>query len=45
MNKTIIIILKTVERCNLNCKYCYFFNGGDESYKKHPAFISKNVIN
>lgn len=37
-------ILKTVERCNLNCKYCYFFNRSDRSYKNHPPFISKEVI-
>ena len=30
------VILKTAERCNLNCSYCYFFHGGDDSYKKHP---------
>lgn len=41
--KTIEIILKTAERCNLNCSYCYFFHGGDESYKKHPAFLSIDV--
>ena len=44
MEENLILILKTVERCNLNCKYCYFFNGGDESYKKHPPFISKSTI-
>jgi uncharacterized protein len=38
------VILKTVERCNLNCSYCYFFNGGDQSYKKHPPFIRKDTI-
>ncbi|MEK7339485.1 MAG: hypothetical protein WBD50_04370 [Candidatus Rhabdochlamydia sp.] len=34
------VILKTVERCNINCSYCYFFHGEDKSYKKHPPFIS-----
>src|SRR5258706_16357045 len=23
--KTLEVILKTVERCNINCTYCYFF--------------------
>jgi uncharacterized protein len=45
IEKTLYVILKTVERCNLNCTYCYFFNQGEESYKKHPAFISEEVIN
>jgi uncharacterized protein len=38
------VVLKTVERCNLNCSYCYFFNAGDDSYKKHPPFISMETI-
>ncbi|HEV8051757.1 MAG TPA: radical SAM protein [Parachlamydiaceae bacterium] len=38
------VVLKTVERCNLNCSYCYFFNGGDESYKKHPPLIKMETI-
>lgn len=45
MGKKLVLILKTAERCNLNCKYCYFFNGGDQSYKKHPPLISKGVVN
>jgi uncharacterized protein len=38
------IVLKTVERCNLNCSYCYFFNGLDQSYKQRPKFISPDTI-
>jgi uncharacterized protein len=45
IQKNINIIIKTVERCNLNCSYCYFFNGLDQSYIKHPKFISKDTIN
>ena len=37
-------VIKIVERCNINCSYCYFFYGGDESYKKHPPFMSREVI-
>lgn len=33
------VILKTVERCNLACDYCYYFFGGDESYRDRPAVI------
>ncbi|HEV8051758.1 MAG TPA: radical SAM protein [Parachlamydiaceae bacterium] len=42
--KFVEVILKTVERCNLNCSYCYFFQGEDKSYKKHPPIISKSTI-
>lgn len=38
------VILKTVERCNLNCSYCYFFQGGDNTYKKNPPFISRDTL-
>ena len=44
MGKSLTVIVKTVERCNLNCSYCYFFNGLDKSYKKRPKFISKLTI-
>lgn len=38
------VILKMTERCNLNCSYCYFFNGKDPSYKERPAIIAQNNI-
>lgn len=40
----ISIVLKTVERCNINCSYCYFFNGNDDSFNFHPPFIKPNTI-
>lgn len=42
--KYLEVILKTAERCNLNCSYCYFFNLSDQSYKSHPAFVHQNTI-
>lgn len=38
------VIVKVAERCNLNCTYCYFFHGGDESFRTHPAYISGETI-
>ncbi len=38
------IILKIVEVCNINCSYCYFFNGIDDSFKKHPPYIKQNTV-
>lgn len=38
------VILKTVERCNLACPYCYYFFMGDETYKKRPARIARAVV-
>jgi uncharacterized protein len=43
--QVLYLILKTVERCNLNCDYCYFFNGRDQSYLKRPKFVTKEVVN
>lgn len=42
--KLLNIVLKTVERCNLNCSYCYFFNSLDQSYLYRPKFISTATI-
>lgn len=44
MKKKLEVILKTVERCNLNCTYCYFFNNIDKSYLLHPKYISLNTV-
>jgi uncharacterized protein len=34
------IVYKVVERCNLNCSYCYYFNMGDNSAMERPAKAS-----
>lgn len=38
------VIFKTVERCNINCSYCYYFNGGDRSYRERPARITEEIV-
>lgn len=42
--KSLSVVLKTVERCNIDCKYCYFFNSADQSYKLNPPYIQKKTI-
>jgi uncharacterized protein len=42
--KRIQVILKTVERCNLACSYCYYFEGGDQSFKDKPPVIGIETI-
>ncbi len=37
-------IIKTVSICNLNCSYCYYYNGADTSYVGRPRFIGRGVI-
>jgi uncharacterized protein len=42
--KRLEVILKIAERCNIDCSYCYFFHGGDNSFRVHPASMSKETI-
>lgn len=37
-------IIKTVEWCNLNCTYCYFYNGQDTTFAGRPKFMSRKII-
>ena len=41
---SVVVILKVTERCNINCSYCYFFNGSDSSFKNHAARISLQTV-
>ncbi len=38
------IVFKISERCNLKCDYCYFFFGGDDTWKSHPPLVPRRVI-
>jgi uncharacterized protein len=38
------VVLKISERCNIACRYCYFFFGGDDSYKKNPPYITLDTV-
>jgi len=38
------IVLKVVQRCNLNCTYCYVYNRGDDSWKSRPPIITDAVV-
>lgn len=42
--KNLNVVLKITERCNLNCSYCYYFNGLDNSFKSKPAAMKENVV-
>jgi uncharacterized protein len=44
MVRSLSVVLKTAERCNINCDYCYFFYRGDESYRTHPPTISHQTL-
>lgn len=37
------VVYKVVERCNINCSYCYYFNMGETSALERPARASQEV--
>jgi uncharacterized protein len=43
-DKTIEVVVKVTERCNIDCTYCYVFNRGDGSYKEHPPYMTSEVV-
>ena len=38
------IILKITECCNIACRYCYFFRGGNADFDERPKVIRKDTI-
>ncbi|MFE9093670.1 FxsB family cyclophane-forming radical SAM/SPASM peptide maturase [Streptomyces sp. NPDC007264] len=36
-------VLKSANRCNIDCDYCYVFNSPDEAWRKLPARMSVEV--
>lgn len=37
-------LLKIVSRCNLDCTYCYVYQGSDQSWRQRPRFMSPQVL-
>lgn len=42
--RTVEVIFKVAERCNLVCSYCYYFFSADQSYRSRPGRVSRSVI-
>ncbi|MEA3000338.1 MAG: uncharacterized protein QOK17_2171 [Sphingomonadales bacterium] len=40
MGSALEIVVKVSEVCNINCSYCYFFNGPDRSFQAHPRHMN-----
>ncbi|WP_135458912.1 cyclophane-forming radical SAM/SPASM peptide maturase YhhB [Vibrio echinoideorum] len=38
------VLIKTASRCNLDCTYCYVYQGEDTSWKNQPKKMSKDTI-
>lgn len=37
-------VFKLASRCNLNCKYCYMYEGPDQSWRKLPRFMALDHV-
>src|SRR5689334_4370431 len=40
MSRSLLVLLKVAERCNINCSYCYFFQHADQTYRDRSARMS-----
>ena len=40
MKGDLLVMLKVAERCNINCSYCYMYQGIDQGWKARPKFLS-----
>ena len=38
------VVVKVVERCNLNCSYCYMYNHADQSWRRRPSVMSEELF-
>jgi uncharacterized protein len=38
------VVVKVVERCNLNCSYCYMYNHADQSSRRRPSVMSEELF-
>ncbi|CAN5892367.1 hypothetical protein BH11BAC7_BH11BAC7_21750 [soil metagenome] len=37
------VLIKVASRCNINCKYCYVYNMGDDNWSRMEKFISNET--
>lgn len=44
MSRLDTVLIKTASRCNLDCSYCYVYQGKDTSWKKQPRKMSLDTI-
>ena len=41
---TLQVVFKIVERCNINCSYCYYFNMGENSALTRPVKVAPETV-
>lgn len=45
MSQLDTVLIKTASRCNLDCSYCYVYQGADTSWRDQPVKMSDETIN
>lgn len=38
------LVVKIVQRCNLNCSYCYMYQHADQSWRQRPPFMTEEIF-
>jgi uncharacterized protein len=38
------LVVKIVQRCNLNCSYCYMYQHADQSWRQRPPFMLEETF-
>lgn len=41
---TASVVFKVASRCNLNCTYCYVYNGRDDAWRAQPRVIADETV-
>jgi len=44
LRESLGVVFKTIERCNINCSYCYMFNMDDKTFKQRDAVIKQKTV-
>lgn len=42
-NRSLEVIVRLTERCNIDCSYCYVFKLSDRSFERHPAILTREA--
>ncbi|MDM8355155.1 radical SAM protein [Pandoraea communis] len=37
----LLVMVKVAERCNIDCDYCYMYQGVDQGWRQRPKFLSE----
>lgn len=44
MKGDLLVMVKVAERCNINCSYCYMYQGVDQGWRDRPKLLSDDKL-